>query len=970
MRYGTVALACITMLCASVTLAEEAMRRLGDLRRSDYVVTSLADVTNDVAELKASVGAVSNDVSDLRALVSTLGGVTNDISALSGYSVLSNDVASLKDGYVGVTNDVAELKSDVGGLETAVTAIDGTLATATNAIDQIGQFASNSWNTTDAYLDYLEDYATNNYMAARLANYRAYRLELWRQNDTNELAKIDGMRPLSDNIAQASSFGDWVISAPSNSVTGWALVFTPDSSNETVGTWSILSGDSLVAMSGPSMARDISELGTNDWFTSSVTPAPTASRIVKTTAGQPYVTYDIIGDLLRRADESTNVTFKIDGDELVISTNSVPVWRSGATAASVSLTQAVEVVTNASASAVRAMASNVQTNEIAGAMTLSVGDRSVTFYDNAKVDEKVEAAGKVKSVNGKEGVVALDADSVGAIPAEQEYRWEGTIADPVLRTVYIRSEVLDPSDRDYGTTTNSWQHALYSGLWKAARDGFELMDASGRRGRYVHLSPYSMRMVGGGVYTPIAQYIPYTCSEAVCTRFTGDSVCSNYVDAVGKVVAHSLSFDASAEKYLFPTKALTADQEAKGLSYTSYRDLQQEDGAIAIGRHAKAAVDDTYLAKLSGSVTPRSVSIAIGDYADASRSGERTQALAIGWFAQAKGNNAIAIGMGGQHTNETAMTGDAAYANQEMAIAVGYSAKATGWASGALGGKARASGANSWQIGEGTVTAEKSLKFRDTYIVSNGVPCFAAANASIDEEAVNRLAEAKLKELLAPVTITDAGECMITAKSHTITTISPTNGVVADFDIVAGASRNYEIYVPNTENTRRGLPCVVKLQALDDTTLVGVGQWWDRKITRLPALFKLREPVAGTVILDVETYDDGTDWTPQVTNAVWSTTNGVMTLEKVQGVNLHNAMAVIVTYTNATDAVASNSTTNFTPRYAELDMGNAFDGAAFMVSESDLMAGTTPEVTVTTVEGTNGYRTLNSLLDEKNKGWR
>ena len=615
MRYGTVALACITMLCASGTLAEEAMRRLGDLRRSDYVVTSLAGVTNDVAELKASVGAVSNDVSDLRALVSTLGGVTNDISALSGYSVLSNDVASLKDGYVGVTNDVAELKSDVGGLETAVTAIDGTLATATNAIDQIGQFASNSWNTTDAYLDYLEDYATNNYMAARLANYRAYRLELWRQNDTNELAKIDGMRPLSDNIAQASSFGDWVISAPSNSVTGWALVFTPDSSNETVGTWSILSGDSLVAMSGPSMARDISELGTNDWFTSSVTPAPTASRIVKTTAGQPYVTYDIIGDLLRRADESTNVTFKIDGDELVISTNSVPVWRSGATAAAVSL-----------------------------------------------------------------------------------------------------------------------------------------------------------------------------------------------------------------EEYLFPTKALTADQEAKGLSYTSYKDGQREDGAIAIGRHAKAAVDDTYLAKL--------------------------------------------------------------------------------------------------------------------------------------------------KELLAPVTITDADECMITAKSHTITTISPTNGVVAAFDIVAGASRNYEIYVPNTENTRRGLPCVVKLQALDDTTLVGVGQWWDRKITRLPALFKLREPVAGTVILDVETYDDGTDWTPQVTNAVWSTTNGVMTLEKVQGINLHNVLGVIVTYTNATDAAASNSTTNFTPRYAELDMSKAFDGAAFTVSESDLMAGTTPAVTVTTVEGTNGYRTLNSLLDEKNKGWR
>ena len=955
MRYGTVALACIAMLCASETLAEESMRRLGDLRRSDYVVTSLDGVTNDVAELKASVGAVSSDVADLRVLVSTLGGVTNDISALTGYSALSNDVATLKDGYPGVTNDVAELKSGIGGLETAVTTIDGTLSTATNAIDQIGQFASNSWNTTDAYLDYLEDYATNNYMAARLANYRAYRLELWRQNDTNELAKIDGMRPLSDNIAQSPSFGDWIISAPSNSVTGWALVFTPDSSNETVGTWSIMSGDSLVAMSGPSMARDTSEIGTNDWFTSSVTPAPTASRIVKTTAGQPYVTYDIIGDLLRRADESTNVTFKIDGDELVISTNSVPVWRSGATSASVSLAQAVEIVTNASASSVRAMTSNVQTNEIAGAMTLSVGDKSVTFYSNATVDEKVEAAGKVKSVNGKEGVVELDADSVGAIPAEQEYRWEGTIADPEHLTVYIKSAVLDTSDKDYGLTTNSWQYALYSGLWRNATDGDELFLPSGGTGRYIHLCRYNLHPVGV-VYHSTVQYRPYTCSEAVCTRFTGASVCSNYVDAVGEVVAHSRGFDASVEKYLFQTRALTADQEAKGLSYTSYSDGQLEDGAIAIGRHAKAAVDDTYLAKLSGSVTPRSVSIAIGDYADASRAGERTQALAIGWFAQAKASQAIAIGMGAQHTNETALTGDATYAAGNSSVAIGYDAKALA--------------DNAWQLGEGSNAVKKSLKFYDTYLVSNGVPCFASASAGIDEDAVNRLAEAKLKELLAPVTITDANEIMSVCKSHTITTISPTNGVADVYDLVASASRNYEIYVPNTANTRQGLPCIVKFHPLDGTTSVEVGPWWGRKITRLPALFKLREPVANTVILDVETYDDGTDWTPQVTNAVWSTANGVMTLEKVQGINLHNVLDVIVTYTNASDAVASNSTTNFTPRYAELDLGKAFDDTAFTVSESAIKDGAMPEVTVTTVEGTNGYRTLNSLLDEKNKGWR
>jgi len=40
------------------------------------------------------------------------------------------------------------------------------------------------------------------------------------------------------------------------------------------------------------------------------------------------------------------------------------------------------------------------------------------------------------------------------------------------------------------------------------------------------------------------------------------------------------------------------------------------------------------------------VSIAIGDYADAVVPGGKSQAIAIGWHAQAKSSNAIAIGNG------------------------------------------------------------------------------------------------------------------------------------------------------------------------------------------------------------------------------------------------------------------------------------------------------------------------------------
>ncbi len=522
MRYGTVALACIAMLCASETAADEAMRRLGDLRRSDYVVTSLDSVTNDVAGLKAAVGTVSNDVvslkgdystlsndvSDLREAVSALGDMTNGISALTGYSDLTNDVVSLKGDYSALSNSIDGLQTDVNGLSSA-------LSTTTNSIDQLGRYASNSWDTADAYLDYLEDYATNNYMAARLANYRAYRLELWRQSDTNDLEKLKA--------------------------------------------------------------------------------------------------------LLARSDASTNVTFKIDGDELVISTNSVPVWRSSSSAGAVSLTQAVEVVTNASASAVKAMTASVQTNEIAGAMTLSVGDRSVTFYDTTKVDEKVEAAGK---------------------------------------------------------------------------------------------------------------------------------------DAGMPALAHV--FD-------------TAD-----------------------------------------------------------------------WPAM--------------------------------------------------------------------------------------------------------------------------------AKPHALVTYAPTNAVADALDLTGALSRNFEVYIPNTGMMRQALPLAVRFEPTNGTAAVKVGPWWGRAITRLPALFKFREPIAGTVIVDAETYDDGTDWTPVVTNVVWVTTNGVMTLEKVQGYNLHNVASVEVAYIRSTGALETGLTTNFVPLYASLDMRGAFASDDFQLNESELREGTTPEVTVTPVTGT--YRNLNQLLDEANRGWR
>ncbi len=628
MRYGTVALACIAMLCASETAADEAMRRLGDLRRSDYVVTSLDSVTNDVAGLKAAVGTVSNDVvslkgdystlsndvSDLREAVSALGDMTNGISALTGYSDLTNDVVSLKGDYSTLSNSIDGLQADVNGLSSA-------LSTTTNSIDQLGRYASNSWDTADAYLDYLEDYATNNYMAARLANYRAYRLELWRQSDTNDLAEIG--RYASNSWDTADAYLDYLEDYATNNYMAarlanyrayrlelWRQSDTNDLAE--IGRYASNSWDTADAY------LDYLE----DYATNNYMAARLANyRAYRLELWRQSDTNDLekLKTLLARSDASTNVTFKIDGDELVISTNSVPVWRSSSSAGAVSLTQAVEVVTNASASAVKAMTASVQTNEIAGAMTLSVGDRSVTFYDTTKVDEKVEAAGK---------------------------------------------------------------------------------------------------------------------------------------DAGMPALAHV--FD-------------TAD-----------------------------------------------------------------------WPAM--------------------------------------------------------------------------------------------------------------------------------AKPHALVTYAPTNAVADALDLTGALSRNFEVYIPNTGMMRQALPLAVRFEPTNGTAAVKVGPWWGRAITRLPALFKFREPIAGTVIVDAETYDDGTDWTPVVTNVVWVTTNGVMTLEKVQGYNLHNVASVGVAYIRSTGAVETGLTTNFVPLYASLDMRGAFAGDDFQLNESELREGTTPEVTVTPVTGT--YRNLNQLLDEANRGWR
>lgn len=155
-----------------------------------------------------------------------------------------------------------------------------------------------------------------------------------------------------------------------------------------------------------------------------------------------------------------------------------------------------------------------------------------------------------------------------------------------------------------------------------------------------------------------------------------------------------------------------------GISFFTEDGLDQ-NVAIEIGKNAKAAVDPSALP--TGTVA-RSVSVAIGAESDATdrSNASKSQGIAVGWFAQAIANNAIAIGSGAQHPGEDAETGNATVASGQTSIAAGYDAKATAQSAMALGRSAKAKAPNAVQLGTGVNGEANTLKFMGTTVVRNG----------------------------------------------------------------------------------------------------------------------------------------------------------------------------------------------------------------------------------------------------------
>lgn len=191
---------------------------------------------------------------------------------------------------------------------------------------------------------------------------------------------------------------------------------------------------------------------------------------------------------------------------------------------------------------------------------------------------------------------------------------------------------------------------------------------------------------------------------------------TNYTDKASKEIEDKVaSLNLGTEEVELPQVA--AD---KGVTFIdSYG--EKANAGIEVGANAKARVTQAALENAPSNTIVRSVSIAIGAEADATIDGDsiKNQAIAIGWHAQAKGSNAIAIGSGAQHPDETIESGNATVALGNTAIAMGYDAKAYTNSTISIGRSAKANAEGAVQIGAGINTNQYSLQFRDYTLVDS-----------------------------------------------------------------------------------------------------------------------------------------------------------------------------------------------------------------------------------------------------------
>lgn len=294
------------------------------------------------------------------------------------------------------------------------------------------------------------------------------------------------------------------------------------------------------------------------------------------------------------------------------------------------------------------------------------------------------------------------------------------------------------------------------------------------------------------------------------------------------------------------------------------------------------------------------------------------QAIAVGWRAMAIGAHSVAIGSGvtsGQNywTDDTRTNknekANGTLAEGDQTIAIGYGA--------------HAKAARSIQLGKGTNTVANSVQINDTTIFKDGklvgiggvetnaVKDIArdVANAQIDVALTDKSKFDPVKVTIPPSAVEE--ELVITCMPHVVNTaIASTNmSEGTELYLEPAGSRNFEVFIPNTEKFRAGLPLGADTD-IDGVTAVFMND--KTQVFKLPAMLKIQQPTEDVVVLTLSELTDKFDWKPVVTksNIKFNPLKGQFYTDgqyALEGKALHGATAFKIVYpTSKTTAVTND----------------------------------------------------------------
>ena len=329
------------------------------------------------------------------------------------------------------------------------------------------------------------------------------------------------------------------------------------------------------------------------------------------------------------------------------------------------------------------------------------------------------------------------------------------------------------------------------------------------------------------------------------------------------------------------------------------------DYTISIGQNARALEAETSCQAIAigrDALSAGSATVAVGPNAFAYGS----LATALGWRANAVGQHAIAIGSA-KKSGENYFVDGAVNPNSDLcvavgddAIAIGFNTKAYNNKSVALGYYATAKADSAVQIGMGTNTIPRSVKFYDTTVFKDGrlVGVGAFNPEDLDPKKV-------------PIETITADEVVVTCMPHRVNTLtSVTNlGVGTECYLEPTGSRNYDVFIPNKSEFRAGMPITIDIE-IDNCSAIFMDD--KNQIFHLPAMVHVQQPDDDIILFTIkELRDKKYDWKPVVTkiNIKFDLVAGKFFTEggkkSLEGYNLHAATAYKITYPTS----ASETTT-------------------------------------------------------------